>query len=496
MKLIKKLSLIVAGLILFLLLAVVGLSFYVSSLLTEDFIVHQLEGLFNARFALKKYSFSLLSGGDLVLEEVAIGPRDRFANQATPLSKRSPMKGEVLAIGEFGLHLDIFKIFSGVLHIKSFALDKPKIHLILYAKSGNNLSPLFGLPAIVAGKKNPALAKQKKNAAAIKQSKEEKEPTKQTNKDSSKPMRAQDIPLAANLEKIGIENGDVKVHLQATGDTLHIKNLDFLVTDIELDPNDLQNKNGANIDFKMQLAIYTKAKQETAHLKLVSGGRVIPFDKRSGRIDPNINYDLNIKKGSYLSGFTVLEKLGDKADSLQKIGVSPAKLKEKFILSADTKTRVNYWRGVIRVLNDFKLLSKSYDFLVKKGALFYVNKASHSMEAEVWLSKADSRKFLLQLDKALEKNLKLSSQEAQGFRDKHFATIIRDGRLYLPFRSKGPFRNPDVNLTAPLPSYQALLKDVGRKVLDKEKKKIKEKVKKKATEELKKEGQKLLKKLF
>ena len=486
----KKLILGLAAFILVLLLAIVGLSFYVSSLLTEEFIVHQLEGLFNARFSLKKYNFSILSGGDLVLEEVAVAPRDIYANQATPLAKRPSIKNELLSIGKFGLHLDIFKIFSRNIHIKSFALNEPKIRLVLYKNGGNNLSPLFRPPAIVAGKKNPALT------AAKKKDKPAPEAKKNKKEAPAKPIKAQDIPIAANVEKIGLENGDIQVQLQSTGDNLRIQSLNFLITDILFDPKDLRNKNQAHVNFTMDLSVLTKAKKETARFSLVSGGKAIPFNKKSGQIDPNITYNVNIKKGSYISGFTVLEKLGDKAKSLNKIGVSPAKLKEKFALNADTETKVNYYRGVIRLLSELKSTSKSYDLLLKKGAVFYLASASHTMEGEAWLAESDSRKLLVKLDKALEKNLKLSPNEAKNFRNNNFASIVRNGRLYFPFRSKGPFGNPDVELTASLPSYKSLLKSSGKQLLNREKEKLKTQAKDKAKEELKKQGKELLKKLF
>ena len=79
----------------------------------------------------------------------------------------------------------------------------------------------------------------------------------------------------------------------------------------------------------MELLLFTKAKKETGRFLFASGGRVVPFNRTTGQIDPNIVYDLLVKKNSYIAGFSVLEKLSGKLELLKKAGVSLAKLKEK-----------------------------------------------------------------------------------------------------------------------------------------------------------------------
>ena len=473
---------------------------YLASLVTEEFIVHQLEGLFNARFGLKRFSVSILSGGSLEIEELAIAPRDRFANQAVPLDKRPPLRNKALGMKNLDLHLDLFKLLDGLFHLKGFVLKQPQIHMVLYTDGGNNLSPLFKPPPIVKGKANPKLkagsASQESQAQAQTQKEKEEKPQKQESAGKSQPLKAQDIPLAASLGKIGIEGGEIELTLQQTGDKLRIQGLDFLVKNIEFDPADLINKNSADINFNMELLLFTKAKKESGRFLFVSGGRVVPFNRRTGRIDPNIVYELLVKRNSYVAGFSVLEKLSGKMDLLKKAGISLAKLKEKAVLSRDTKTRVSYSRGVLTILMDTVFATKEFDFSVQKGARFILTNLSHSMRGAVRASKENSDRSLKSLDKAIQRNLKMQPKEAQELRNKHFQGIIKEGRIFLPFRSQASLRDPDITLEASLPSLSELAKDAGKSLLKKEGEKAKKKLKKKAQDKLKKEGQKLLKKLF
>ena len=476
-----------AAFVLFLSL-IVGASFYVSSLLTEEFIVHQLESLFNARFQLKRFYFSILSGGDLEVEGLAVGKRDRFANKAVPLNKRPALRRKALSMEKLDVHLDFFKLLSGLVYVEGFVFKKPQVNITLYKNGSNNLSPLFTTPAIIRGKPNPAYKPSKPK-------KEEKEQKKKTKKDSA-PLQAQSIPLSASLEKIGIENGHIKFTLAKTGDTLVIEKLNFLVKNIEFDPEDLKNKNSADVIFDMNLRLFTKANKETGLFIFSSKGKVVPFNKRTGRIDPNVVYELFIAENSYVAGFSVLEKLSGKIDLLKKAGVSLDKLREKAVLTSGTSTKVRYKRGTLTILNDMKIITKNFELLAKKGASFRLAKMTHRIDGKLTASAELSKSAVAKIDTVIQKQLRLKKKEAEKLRKKHFSSVIDDGRIFFSFVSSASITNPNIVIKNSLPSLSSLAKEAGQQYLDKEKKKLEKKAKKKAEEELKKQGDKLLKKLF
>ena len=385
--------------------------------------------------------------------------------------------------------------------MEGFVLDTPKINMILYANGGNNLSPLFQTPRIVAGKRNPVLDKKKSKPAP----KKKKEVT--ASKGKAAPFKAQDVPIAASLGKIGMENGIIQLSIQKTGDSLRIQNLGLIVKNIEFDPQDLKNKNGADVHFDMQLLLYSKSKKETGKFLLNSQGHIIPFNRRTGRVDPNIIYQLMLKKDSYLAGFSVFEKLSGQMENLKKANISLDKLKEKAVLASDTATKVSYARGVVKILTETKFLTKNFDLIIKKGTHFVLANITHNMRGAIFAPEEDSRKTLKDLDRAISKGLKLNKTEARKMRNKHFHTIIKEDRIYLPFISKGSLSNPDVRLTVKTPSIIDLAKAAGAHLIEQEKAKLKaraneeikketEKQKKKALDKAKEAGKKAFKKFF
>ncbi len=483
----KKIFIAISASVVLLLGLLVGVSVYVASLLTEEFIVHQLEEIFNARFDLKKYTLSVLSGGDLKIQKFSMGPRDRYANNGVPLAKRPPLKNTAISMEELGLHLDIFKLIDGIFSLEGFVLKKPKIQLVLYANNRNNLSSLFTSPAIVNGRPNQA---KKQNEASSNRGKEEKVSDKRLKKSGT--LKAQSVPIAASLGEIGIKGGYVNVLLKKTGDSIRIENLNLLVKNIEFDPKDLKNKNSADIFFDMELRLFTKSKKETGLFLLSSNGRVVPFNQRSGRLDPNVVYSLLVEKGSYVAGFSVLEKLSGQLDLLKKANISLDQLKEKAVLSANSRLKLRYYRDVVSFLRDASLLTKHFDLFLKKGTLFRLTQMTHRMKGELLLSPEISKETIAGIDKNLQKQLKMNPKETVETRNKAFQDIIRGDRIFLSFQSQGSIQSPSVSLHNKLPSISNLLEEAGKQYFRREK----EKGVSKAVDKLKKEGEKLLQNLF
>ena len=465
--------------------AVFGLSLYLKSLITEEFLVHQLESIFNARFDLEHYEIGILSGGSLEISGLSMAERDFYANQGTPLSKRRKIQNPSLTIKSINLNLGLFKILQGIFYLEGFVLKKPVIKLTFYSKGGNSLSHLFQSPKIVRSK-------------LVKREKEPPLATAEVNKKtkaSTEPFKAKNVPLAASLKEIGIKEAQLKVIFQQTGDSILVKDLNFLISNVEFDPNDLKNKNNADISFSTDIFVLSKLKKETTHLILTSKGFVVPFNKKTGQIDPEIVYGLNIKKASYISGLNIFEKLSGQIENLKKIGISIASLQEKAIIRNDTVTKVRYYKGNLKLLKDTIFRTEAFDFTIAKGFVMNLNSLIHSMEGEILVSKKESLKGLSQLDNSIQKKLNLDAKEAKEMRNKHFKNIIKNEQIFFPFQSKGTFTDSHLKLKTTLPDIGSFALDAGKLRLKQEGDKLKEKsrreVNKKVEEEKKKAARKL-----
>ncbi len=489
----KKILLIAALILILFFGALSAASLYLSSLVTEEFLVHQAEAYLNARVDLKKLRISILSGGDLEVEGFALGTRDRAANLALPLTKRSPMSNKALSLEKLVLDLDLFKLFSGLFHLNGFVVYKAKVSLNIAKDGSNNLSPLFRPPSIVQGKPNPT-------SDAIPDKKVQKNELAEGEAKPAKAFRAQDIPLAASLAKIGLEDAQLDVRIQATGDRLLIENLYCLAHDIEIDPKALAKKNQVKLDFRMRLAIFTQEKKESARLHFIANGLARPFHKNTGILDPELLLKTKVVEGSYISGLSITEKLRGQADKLQTIGLSLSKLSEKAILSKDVEAQIRMYRSVLTILSDTKFLTQNFGLALNKGAWFHTTQARHKMQGEMWLSKKQSQKNIEQVERGLARSLGISPAEASQLRQSILVNLVKQGQIVLPFHSSGALGKPKVQLQAKLPSLQEIYKKQGKNILQskakQELRKLKDKHGDKLKEAAKEEAKKLFKKLF
>ncbi len=498
----KILVFTVAGFLFFITLFV-AFSFFIASLITEEFLVHQLEANLNARAVLKKYSVGIFSGGSLTIEGLALGPRDRYANNAVELAKRPKMKNALLEIPQTELSLDLFDLIDGRFTLNHFLIERPKARLTIYKNGGNSLTPLLNRPAIVNGKPNPdyGLEKQQKKEQKKEEPKEPEEPEeskeaqKASQAESDQPFQAQKLPLAASLKKIGISSGHFSVLIALTGDQIEIRDLNFFVTDIEIDPADLKNKNSAHIGFDTDIVILTQKKKETGKLSLRSKGRIVPFDRQSGKVNARLVYNINLKKDSYVAGFSLLEKIDGHLQKLRSAGITITGLGKKAALIEDVEVKLAYNRGLVTILNDPRFPTKNFDLLLKKKSRFQLASSSHNISGGLHSSSEMGRESITSIEKNIKKSTGLSPQEAQKLREKHFSELIQDNRIVLNFSSSGPLADPNVKFLSKLPDFSALLKDAlsarAKQEFEKQKKKLEKKVQSKVAEERQKGEQKV-----
>ena len=159
----KKIFIILGSiLILPILLLLLALS-AVNKIITDEFIVSQLEKNMNLRAELKKIDVSLFSAiSSIHLEGLKLNNRDKYADDAVPLKDRPPLQSALISMENFEFELNFLAILKGEVQLKKLLLLDPEINLVLFEKGGNNLSSLFLPPKIVEGKPNEKLTNPQK----------------------------------------------------------------------------------------------------------------------------------------------------------------------------------------------------------------------------------------------------------------------------------------------------------------------------------------------
>ncbi len=458
----KKILIIAGSVIGVILVILIGVSMYVSSLINEDFVVQQVEGTFNLRAELAELNVGLFSGASVELRGVALGPRDSYANKGTPLSERKPMTNKTISADNVKLSLQLFPLMDGRLVVEEFIFRKPVVNLVMYRSGSNNLGGLFTTPRVVNGERNPALDAPKQQPAEPEEGADE-------------PFQAKHLGLAGTIDTAGIENGTLNMRL-AAGDKLEFRGLELWLTDIDIDPEDLENHNSAYLSLDTVVHAISRQGQEVGKFILESDGKIVPFDPKTGEVALNIRYDLNLAQSSFVTGFAVVDKLAGDLPDLRQAGVKMNDLAKKAELIRDVKLNVEYGRGLLKFLDDSMLPTKHYDFGLQKGSTIRLADSTHRFRGQLLASESETDVALAGLDRELTNALKGTGADPKEIRNKALAQVIKDGRLHFNFLSSGPLANPNVDLLAEIPSITAMIKSAGgdvlRSKLDSELKKV------------------------
>lgn len=457
---------------LLLLLFLVGLLagwFYLRSLLTEDFIVAQIESALNARAEIRELDIDLFSAiSSIELEGVRLAARDAAANKGVPLAERQPLQNALISAESVELSLSFLPLLSRRFEIRHFVIDRPEIKLIHYASGANNLENLFVPPQIVNGKPNPALA-------------EKPEPQDQGKPAASaEAFTVKTLPVSAGLERIAVQNGTVHVSIPSAGHRLKIANLGVALTDFDVDPKDLQNHNQALLAFDADVQVFGTAGKESGRLGLRSRGFLKLFDSGSGQVNPDLVYGVRMLQGSYISNMSLMEQLAGRLPLLKAAGLSLKGVGDRAELARPVDMQVRYRAGRITLLKEVVFPTHNYDLQLKQTSWLLVDASSHQFQGRILASAAESARAIKEVDATITRNVK--DEDPAKYRKLLLGELLQGDRIALDFISTGPLARPQIYLKSQIPSLTDILKDSARAM-------IKNQIQNKLREELDKNKQ-------
>ncbi len=489
-KIMKRLWIIISIPVALVIISTVGLWVYISFFIDNNLIVQQVESNINARVELKKVRiglFSLLPS--LSCEDVALAPRDTFASSGKHLDDRPALRSPLISIEKIDFKASLLPLLAKRFVLQRFLINKPEIQMILYENGKNNLSPIFAVPPIVNGKANPVFEKTQKDVS------DKKTPRPKTD---DTPFSVHDLPISAQINRMGLTHARVEMRVQKTNQRFQISDLDLIIGSIDIDPNDLINHNRAAIQFDTNVMISGQDNSTQAKLKLASSGNIEPFDPKSGFINPGIVYRIRLKQESFISSLIALDQLKESLSALSRIGLNMEKLTQKAELSKDTETGIAYKNGRISFVHDLSFPTQHYDLYIRKNSWANIINIQHGFNGHLVLSKEASASALADVDQFIEKQAAALAEkkvaiDTNKIRDQLLDGLVKDGRIFLGFTSKGNMRKPVIKLTVTPPSLEAVLKDTLKDTVQD---KIMEKIEDDLSPEQKDAAKKILKGFF
>lgn len=481
---IKWIFRIAIGFILLVLLILFGLKIYLENYFDKNIIVEQVEANTNARFELEDISIGLFAFKPyLELNKVKFGQRDKYADDKVHIDERPKMENEIVSIENIELKANLFPLLHKKFELNKFIISEPKMKLTIGKKGENNLSQLMKSTGSADGSSYDEQENQEAEKTA-----EESSTSETSSEKPAKEFNAKDVPIAAELNQIGIEKGEIDILFKATDQKFLISDLYIVISQIDFDPKNLEQHNKAHIKIDTDLLISNKDGKEQAKLILRSHADIRPMDPKTGKIEPEALYDLTINEGSFLVALVAMEKVKSSLSTLDQMGLDLSLLSKKAVVKKDANTKIRYKEGKISFEEELKVETGDYDITIQKDGWFNVLNNQHSFKGNLLVSKSESDKLLKNVDSYIDEQISKAKgvkiDKAQVKKDL-LSGIVKDGRVSIDFSSKGDISDPDVKVTVLPPSLTKIIqKQAGSIIEDK------------AKEEGEKQGKKLLKSLF
>jgi len=477
--------------VIILLIVIASIAVYV--IVDKPFIEKQMRGALHRHATIGDISvgiFSVISG--IEVKDVKIS-NFKTEKQLTALEGKPVPAGDLfVGLKAFKFKVQFLPLLQKQFVLKELTLYEPKINVI------KNEKGVFNFDDLLVAK--PMTAEEK--AEAEKEAREEAKRLAEEAKNPSKPLTVDDIPIAVNVGKIGIEKATITYEDKQFQQTFQIYDLTALVHSIDIDGKALDKKNQVKINVDMGIKTMGQMKTGTVQsfdILLSIKGSVKPFDVKTRRLDPEVTVKMGSPKGT-LTGLQILEKAKD-VEALSKY-CGKLNFLGKDVRWKNGYMKVWYKAGTVKI-DEGDIKTDDYQLSFKGKT----NINTKAVDAELDMVLAD--KHGKSIRSGIEKNAKKAITGAAGkyVTAEKVADLAmkplqnKEGKVYLKYQVKGTMSDPKTNLVHPqLPSLGSLVKDAAGSVadaaVDKAKDVAADKAKAAADKGTKKATKKLKKKLF
>ncbi|MCB1235100.1 MAG: hypothetical protein KDM91_08515 [Verrucomicrobiae bacterium] len=465
----KKKILMGAGIVLVLLVAL-GIVARQKAIgyLTPDFAVKQIEAHWNCRAHIESLDVKLLGTAMVELKGVALGPRDRFADEAVPLKDRTPMTDTEIACESVLLEVHPKGLLSKQIDIEQLVLRAPVVDTVVEQSGKASVQKLFESPAKVApsGEGDAAISVAGTGEGA-------EAPAGTTAGGQAPPLpgdetfSASQLPVSARADRVRIEDGEMVATVQASGARVTLSNFQLGLNQFDVDPANLSIHNRVGFEIESDLLVQPAAgaaaevaEYLTAH---VSGsGEIHPFNPANGQVDPVWVADVTLHQGSKINTFPIVAKLRELLEGLDTAGVDLKDLNLRGELLADATTRISHERGQFTFQQPLRLELPDTTLVLREQSWLNTGSNQHAMRGTVMASEALTQKVVAKVDAYLQK--KAGGFASAGLRDLVLSPVMRDGRIAIDVVSRGDFSKPQADVVTPLGNLSDVL-DTGKKSL-------------------------------
>lgn len=437
----KKLLIPIGAVIAVMIVLVIVAGIVVYMKVDKTFIAAQMAKALNRQVTIEKIDvsiFSVLSG--IEIKNVAIS-NFKTSEQLVNLQDKPVAAGDVFASMEaLRFKVKILPLLKRQVELKELVLYRPVINL------SKNKEGVMNIDDLIKSKKP--------------EDKEKKD------KESARPLSADDIPVAIAVGEVGVKNGTINYHDGEYDQKIQIYALTLLAHDINIDPKDLEKKD--EVRLRLGMGIKTVGAMKTGSVQnfditLGATGRVIPFDVKTRLLDPEAILHIAVPDGE-VTGLQLFNAVASVPLLGDYLGQHIAFLKEKQQWKGAEQNGLDlrYKAGQAEITNG-RLDLKDAGLLFDGG--MNIKTKAVDMNLGMVMKKEINEAVKAGLAKKIESAIK--SPEVKKYADSAKLAEIamkpllkKDGQIDLKAKVGGTTKKPDVKLTHPqLGSLGEFVKD-------------------------------------
>jgi len=443
-----KILWIILSVVMLLAVAGVGIGFWtVKRWTSPDFVAKRLEKRWNCRAEVEAVEAGGLGTSRMIVRGLALAPRDEIVESGVPHAARLPLEEAPIRAATIELRMLPFGLLTRRLDVEELAINDLVVAVALAPDGSTELEDMFG--AVEGTDATPsgsgkATAKQ----AAPREG----------------AFSAGSMPFTLAAGKVGLNNARFRLDVESSGARIELTEADFVFSDLDVDPDDLANRNRANFDYTGRIVIGAPGEEKKGLDAVARGtGFVAPFDRETRRWSPAWRSEVHIAQGARIDTFPVVEKIRERLRALDQAGINFSELWTEGTLQSDATTLLSYTRGRYQFESPFLLEFPKTAIQVHEASWIDVARNVHEIRGEI-IPSAD---FTTDLVQSAEQRL----AQASGGRvppeivSAMVGPLLQDGKLVIQLVSQGDLKQPRVDIATPVGNLGSLL-DGGSKGLD------------------------------
>lgn len=441
----KKLIIALAVIVVLVVGAIFVVRHFALGYLTPDFVVKTIEARWNCRAEINSIDLKVGTNTTIELKQVALAPRDEFADNATPLADRPKLDNAAIRIALVSLEARPAELLKKHLRVEHLIIDQAQIATELGEDGGASVDKLFH-PAPLVATEPPVDESPTDESPTVVPVGSEVPPA-----DEDKAFVAGDMLISTAAGLVELKNSSMAITLRKSKTIARLDDLHIAFKDIDLDPAQLVSHNSARFDFGGRLAMDGEDEQgkptRFVELKVSGSGKLAPFNTETGLIEPAWSSTLVLYQGSRVDTFPLVEKLQKKLEDIDTGGVDLSDINLRGELIADASTRLSHRHGRFTLEQPLALSLPDTSFAFEAGSWADTATNQHQVKGVVTASEALTKKIVAQVEKYLEK--KLGGLVSDDLRKQVLGMALKDGRIAIEFVSTGDLGNPKVDVVTP-----------------------------------------------